>query len=141
MDQVFEFVGNHPALFGVLLLLIMLFIANEVHGTMTGGRRMSPSEAVRLINDRAPLIIDVRSAGDFKKGHLLGAQSVPLAKLDGELDRLAKDPAKPLLVYCALGNSSQTAAHKLMKGGLTEVYPLRGGINAWLGAGLPVTTK
>ena len=30
---------------------------------------------------------------------------------------------------------------KLRKLGYTEVYPLRGGLNAWLGASLPVTTK
>lgn len=141
MDQFIEFVGNHPVLFAALGGLLLLFIANEVHGSMTGGKRLTPGEAVRLINDREPLIVDVRSAADFKKGHLLGAQSVPLVKLDAEAARLTKNKTRPVIVYCALGSSSLTAAQKLQKAGMEEVYPLRGGINAWLGASLPVTTR
>lgn len=83
----------------------------------------------------------MRSGADFKKGHLLGAQSLPLAKLDAETARVTKNKSRPVIVYCALGNTSLTAAQKLQKAGMEEVYPLRGGINAWLGASLPVTTR
>jgi rhodanese-related sulfurtransferase len=141
MDQYIEFVGNHPVLFAALGALIVLFVVNEVHGSMTGGKRLTPGEAVRMINDRDPMILDVRSGADFKKGHLLGAQSVPLAKLDAEAARVTKNKSRPVIVYCALGNSSLTAAQKLQKAGMEEVYPLRGGINAWLGASLPTTTR
>lgn len=136
-----EFVANHPWLFMALAAVIVSLIANEVHGNMTAGRRLSPPEAVRLINDRDPILLDVRTAADFKRGHLLGAQSVPLTKLDAEVSRLAKQPERPVIVYCALGGSSLTAAQKLKKAGLQEVYPLRGGINAWLNASLPVTAR
>lgn len=141
MDQFIEFVGNHPVLFAALGGLVVLFVVNEVHGAMTGGKRVTPGEAVRMINDRDPLIVDVRSGADFKKGHLLGAQNLPLAKFDAEASRLTKNKARPVIVYCALGNTSLTAAQKLQKAGMEEVYPLRGGINAWLGASLPVTTR
>lgn len=141
MSQLFEFIGNHPFLFTALGVIVALIIANEIHGGMTAGTRLSPSEAVRLINDRDPLVLDVRPVPDFKRGHLLGAQNVPLAKLDAELGRLAKQPERPVLVYCALGGSSLTAAQKLRQAGIKEVYPLRGGINAWLNASLPVTAR
>lgn len=141
MSQLVEFFGNHVGLFVALGVVVLLLIANEVHGTLTGGKRLSVPEAVRLINDRDPLILDVRTPADFKKGHLLNAHNAPLTKLDESLGSASKDKSKPVLVYCALGSSSISAAERLRKLGYAEVYPLRGGINAWLGASLPVTAR
>lgn len=141
MDQFIEFFSNHPFLFAALGAAILAFIANEVYGSLTGGKRVTVPEAVRLINDRDPLILDVRTPADFKRGHLLSAMSTPLAKLDEHLTRVGKDKSKPVLVYCALGNSSNTASERMTKQGYAEVYSLRGGINAWQSANLPVTTK
>lgn len=141
MAQFFEFFHAHVWLFVAFGVVLALLIANEVHGNLTGGKRMSPAEAVRLINDRDPLIVDVRPLADFKRGHLLNAFHAPLTKFDEYLGQLAKDKARPVLVYCALGVSSSTAVEKLRKNGFAEVYPLRGGINAWSMANLPLTTK
>lgn len=141
MAQYLEFVANHPFLFAALALVVVALIANEVVGNLTGGKRLSASEAVRLINDRDPIVVDVRSLADFKRGHLLNAFHAPLAKFDDYVGQLAKDKSRPVLVYCALGSSSSTAADKLKKSGFAEVYPLKGGINAWQMANLPVTAK
>lgn len=141
MNQFIEFFGNHPGLFAALGVLLALFIANEVHGAIAGGKRLSVPEAVRLINDRDPIILDVRTPADFKKGHLLRAYNAPITKLGEHLNQIGKDKSKPVLVYCALGSTAVSAAERLRKDGFAEVYPLRGGLNAWLGANLPVTTK
>ena len=141
MAQLLEFVGNHPYLFAAAGALIALLIANEIVGQFTGGKRLSTHDAVRLINDRDPLIVDVRPLPDYKRGHLLNAFHAPLPKFDDVLGQLAKDKARPVLVYCALGTSSSTATDKLRKAGFGEVYGLRGGINGWQMANLPVTTK
>jgi rhodanese-related sulfurtransferase len=141
MDQLLQFAGNHSILFAALGVVVTLFIANELHGALTGGKRLNAVEAVRLINDRDPLILDVRPQADFKRGHLLNAVNVPLAKFEELLGRVAREKDKPVLIYCALGGSSVGAAEKLRKSGFNEVYPLRGGINAWLTSNLPVTTR
>lgn len=142
MDQLFQFVSNHPLLFSALGLVGVLLIANEVHGNVTGRtHRLRVSDAVRLINDRDPLILDLRTLADFKKSHLLNAKSAPQAKLDEAIKTLAKDKARPVLLYCAMGNSAATARDKLSKNGYTEVYHLKGGLNAWLGANMPVTAQ
>lgn len=141
MAQLLEFASNHLGLMAALAALLALFVANEIYGSMTGGQRLSAADAVRLINDRDPLIVDVRPGADFKRGHLLNAQHAPLAKLDEHMGQLLRDKSRPVLVYCALGNSSRTAEDKLRKSGFAEVYELRGGISAWLAANLPVTAK
>lgn len=141
MTQFLEFFNNHPGLFVALGAVVLLLVANEVHGNLTGGKRLTTTEAVRLINDRDPLILDVRTPADFKRGHLLHALNTPLAKLSEHLGQIGKDKARPVLIYCALGGSAGAAADQLKKQGFSEVYPLRGGINAWITANLPVTSK
>lgn len=128
-------------LFTALGAAFVLLILNEMSGVVTGEKRLSPLEAVRLINDRHALVVDVRAPADFKKGHILDAVNVPQARLGERLAEFGKDTARPIVVYCALGGVAAQAAHQLKKAGYTEVYPIRGGLNGWLGANLPVTTR
>ena len=141
MDPLLAFVSQHAVLFSALAAVAALLILNEMSGFVTGEKRLSPLEAVRLINDRHALILDVRPAGDYKKGHLLNAVNVPQQKLGERLEELGKDKARPVVVYCALGGVAAQAAHQLKKAGFSEVYPIKGGLNGWLGASLPVTTR
>lgn len=140
-DQLLSFIHAHPALIAGLGAVLVALIANEIHGNLTGGARLAPMQVVRLINDRDPAVVDVRAHGDFKKSHLLNALNLPLAKLEERANEISKDRSRPVVVYCALGNASVEAAAKLRKLGFTEVYQLRGGLNGWLGANLPVTAK
>ncbi len=141
MDQLLHFVSLHPVLFSALGVAAVLLILNEMSGIVTGEKRLSPVEAVRLINDRHALVLDVRAPADFKKGHILNALNVPQTRLGERLGELGKDTARPIVVYCALGGVAAQASHTLKKAGYTEVYPIRGGLNSWLAASLPVTTR
>lgn len=141
MDQFVEFVGNHPALFGAFALVLLALIINELHGNLRGPKRLSTAEAIRLINDSDALIVDVRTPADFKKGHIINARNVPISKLGEQHKELAKSKGKPVITYCALGSVAPTATDKLKAQGLDPVYVLKGGLNAWQAAGLPVTTK
>jgi len=141
MDQYLQFASQHPLLIGLLALTLLAFIANEVHGNLTGGKKLSVPEVVRLINDRDARIIDVRPAADFKKAHVMGAINIPSDKLQSRLVELSKDKDKPVVLYCALGGTAREAAQSLRKQGFSEAFPLRGGLNAWLAANLPVTTR
>lgn len=140
MDQLLAFVQNHVGLFVALVVVVVLLVANEVHGNIAGGKRLTALEAVRFINDRDPVIVDLRTASDFKRGHLLNAVNAPFAKFDEYVGQF-KDKSRPVLLYCALGTMGSTIAEKLRQQGYAEVYPLRGGINAWLMNSLPVTVK
>lgn len=141
MEQLLQFAAQHPVLISALGAVGVLLILNEMSGVVTGEKRLGPLEAVRLINDRNALVLDVRPPGDFKKGHILNAVNVPQAKLAERLNELGKDTARPIVVYCALGGVAAQATHQLRKAGYAEVYPLKGGLNGWLAASLPVTTR
>ena len=141
MDRLFEFLANHPALTGAALLILILIAINEFIAQRRGGQRVGPADAVRLINDQDAVVIDLRSAADFKRGHILGAINVPFARLDAQLPELKKHSDKPVILCCALGSVSGQAGSKLRAAGFQAVHPLAGGLNAWQGASMPVTAK
>ncbi|MGD9942655.1 MAG: rhodanese-like domain-containing protein [Burkholderiaceae bacterium] len=101
-----------------------------------GGPLLDTLAATRLINDSQAVVVDVRPAADFAGGHLPNARNLPLAEFDKRSSEL---PAgKPVLLYCASGNSAGKAAGALRKAGRGEVFMLAGGLQAWRQAGLPL---
>lgn len=139
--QILAFSQDHMLLVAAFVVVLIAIAVNELHGRMSAGPRLATTDAVRLINDRNALIIDIRGTGEFKKGHLLGAINIPTAKLKESGARLGKDMERPIIVYCNMGGSSLEGAKTLRSLGYKEVYPLRGGINGWQNSNLPVTAK
>jgi len=78
----------------------------------------------------APQLLDVRTVGEYRQGHLPGARLIPLSELEGRLGQLEKD--RPVVVYCARGHRSRTAARLLGDQGYA-VHNLLGGIQKWSG--------
>ena len=77
--------------------------------------------------------IDVRDPEELEFGGVAGAVSVPLGDLPQRAGTL---PAgRPLLVYCASGMRSTTAASLLERAGVGPVVNLKGGYGAWQEAG------
>ncbi|WP_454762708.1 rhodanese-like domain-containing protein [Cupriavidus campinensis] len=104
----------------------------------TGGKRVNPAAATQLINKRNAVIVDIRDAAEFAKGHLPQAKSAPLADLPSRAMGLAKDKSVPLIVVCQTGQRAGKAQAALKEAGYSEVYALEGGMAAWQQAGLPV---
>lgn len=141
MQQLLEFVVNHPVLWSLLALVVAAFVVTEVWRLLRGERPVPPGEAVRLINSRDAVVVDVRSASDFKKSHLLNAVNVPLAGIEDRAREIARDKDTTIVCYCAMGSVAPQAGAKLHKLGYSNVHALKGGINGWQAAGLPVTRK
>ena len=103
-----------------------------------GGPWVSTLEATQLMNREDALVIDVRDADAYAKGHILGAKSVPLADLARRSGDLGKHKSKAVIVSCQTGDRSAAAAATLRQNGFSRVHPLNGGFAAWQQAGLPV---
>jgi len=81
-------------------------------------------------------IVDVRSPGEWKRGHVPCARHIFLPELQkrmGELDR-----AKPTAVYCGSGYRASIATSILKPAGFNELWNVPGSWEAWKKAGLPV---
>jgi rhodanese-related sulfurtransferase len=139
MDRFLEFAGNNTLLVFALLTSFFLVIVTELRRKAAGVTSIDASDAVRLINNDAA-VIDLRSSENFAQGHIVSARNVPMDELDAKLDKLSALKTKPVLAVCAAGITSTKAIDALRKAGFENVYGLRGGMNAWSQAGLPVVT-
>ena len=104
----------------------------------TGGPWVNTLQATQLMNRDDALVVDLRPADEFAKGHILGARSIPLADLARRSGELDKHKAKPVIVHCGDGNRAGGGAALLRKNGFANVVNLSGGYAAWQQAGLPV---
>jgi len=134
-----EFAGNHTLLVFALVTSLLLAVFTELRRKATGMMAVQPTDAVKLINNDA-VVLDMRSAESFSRGHIVGARNVPMDELDGHLDKLARFKSKPVVAVCDAGITSSKAVKTLRKSGFESVYNLKGGMNAWGQAGLPVVS-
>jgi rhodanese-related sulfurtransferase len=90
----------------------------------------APTAQAMLAAGKA-VLIDVREADEFARERIPGARLVPLSTFDpGAI------PAGAVILQCRVGRRSMDAAQRLAATGRTELFNLRGGIDAWRRAGL-----
>ena len=141
MEQVIEFVGNHPLLAGGFVAVLGLLVYTEVMRKIQGMKELSPAQAVPWINDPDAVVIDVSPIADFNKGHIVDARNIQASRLadpDAEIEKLRD---KKLLLVCKSGQSAVPAAISLLKMGVRDVAVLKGGMSQWRSDQFPVTTK
>lgn len=83
-------------------------------------------------NNKNALILDVRTPGEFKGGHIPKAKNIPVQQIGSQLNTLATQKENDIIVYCASGARSANAANILSKNGFNKVYNL-GGIGNYKG--------
>ncbi|MBI2569356.1 MAG: rhodanese-like domain-containing protein [Candidatus Schekmanbacteria bacterium] len=100
---------------------------------------VTAQELDQALKNRPPsLLADVRPAAEYRAGHIPGARSVTL----GSLSRLRWREAggASAAIYGSGEATAKKAATVLLEQGLTRIYVLRGGMDAWMAAGLPTET-
>jgi hydroxyacylglutathione hydrolase len=118
------------------------FDSSELEGWLTADHPTQSYEVATPVQIAARMtagevtVIDVRHTYEWEAGHLAGAQHVMLGYLTERLDEIPTD--RPIVVQCRAGARSAIAASLLQSKGIPAVINLKGGINAWTAAGLPV---
>jgi rhodanese-related sulfurtransferase len=140
MDQVIEFIGNHWILSGIWVFLAAALIGNLLKAS---GKTptLSSQQAVDLVNREDAMVVDIRSASEFAKGHIINSLNIPSAKADESHPKLEKQKQNPIILVCNTGMSVSAVATKLVTSGFERVYKLSGGIQGWQGDNLPLTKK
>ncbi len=138
MSRIPEFAARHWPLFLALAAILALLVGNELQRRLRGLRKVGPAEAVRLMNQRGALVLDVRTEGEFNEGHIPAARHLPPAALEAQVRALEKHKGRPVVVYCRSGARSARVGGILRRHGFEEVFDLDGGLGAWENANLPV---
>jgi rhodanese-related sulfurtransferase len=84
------------------------------------------------------IILDVRTAEEYKDGHLVGSIQIDYYGSDFKNEVSKLDKSKPVFVYCKGGGRSSSSCAILKDLGFKEVYNLQGGITDWKKAGRAV---
>lgn len=95
------------------------------------GSKIKGERALEVVRGGASLL-DVRESSEWRSGHAPGAIHVPLGDIDKAPRRLPK--GRPVVVMCASGMRSRTAAKQLRSLGY-DAASLSGGIAGWQRAG------
>ena len=139
METYLEFAGNHPLLISALVFSLFVLIFTELQRKARGITKVEPQDAVRLINADA-VVIDLRSAEAFARGHIVNAKNLPFEDLPANKEKISKYAKKSIVAVCDAGMTSAKVVESLRKTGVENVYGLKGGINAWTQANLPLVT-
>jgi rhodanese-related sulfurtransferase len=101
-------------------------------------KTIEPQAAARL-QEQGALMVDVREAGEHARARIPGSESAPISALSTV--ELAIDAGRPVVFFCGSGNRTSIYAAALAeKARSAPAYVMRGGLSAWVSAGLPVET-
>jgi cysteine synthase/rhodanese-related sulfurtransferase len=114
-------------------------LANIVEMARSSDDVIDPAQASALVTSPGGAsLIDVRSPKEYEAGHAPGASNVPLADLSaGWATGLPEDKDKPVVTICKVGERSLYGMLILKAMGYRLVKNVRGGLDAWIAAGLP----
>lgn len=127
----FEFMGNHPFLFGTLAVLIVLFFTIE---NKRSGKKVSPNTLGMLVNSQNAQLIDIRAKNKFETGYIQGSRNIPFTQLKDRLEEI-RAIENPVIIICDMGIQAGAAVQLI---GKADVFRLEGGINGWQAAGMPL---
>lgn len=110
--------------------------------TATAAAKTAPdiSEADLLaMKDAPPLLLDVRTPGEFAAGHVPGAWNVPVDDVGSRVDEIrTKAGGREIVVYCQSGTRAGRAKKTLEAAGVSDVRHLTGDWAAWSTSGNPI---
>lgn len=137
MGRLAEFANHHTLLtLGVIAsLLAVLFY--EIRLKSQALTQISVNDAVRLINKGAT-VIDVRSAEEYKAGHIVSARNVELSEIEADQKAVKKPKNKMLVLVCDTGSISARATRVLRKAGFENAFSLKSGLKSWRSENLPL---
>lgn len=92
---------------------------------------LSPEVFKKQITSYSVQLIDVRTANEFKSGHIKNARNIDFFSNNFSKDMSTLNKEKPVYLYCRSGNRSHKAATQLVKLGFSEIYDLKGGYLNW----------
>ncbi len=101
--------------------------------------RLGVADLARLVargGSDAPLVIDVRQASEYERGHVPGSWHIGAGELADRLADLPRD--RPLATICASGYRASVAASILKQAGFGDVSWVGQGVPAWRRVGQAV---
>jgi|TARA_B110000967_G_C18768708_1_gene501884 rhodanese-related sulfurtransferase len=132
--DIFIFASEQWLLISLLLVLIYIFALTE---RTKGGKPMTCSQLVSLMNADQAVLVDVRANADYQAGHVHGAINIPHTKIATRISEIEKHREKIIVLTDQMGQHAGGAGKEMTKQGYT-VRRLSGGMSEWQQQNMPV---
>ncbi len=113
--------------FIILIVVVLLLVGcgKKEDSKIESGKVTCAQMKTIMKGDNNPRLFDVRTAEEYKEGHIDKAENIPY---DVIVDTISKDDSigneTPIIVYCKSGNRSGQAYNSLKVAGYKNVYDL-----------------
>ncbi len=141
LHELTQFVARHWALVSAFVIVLILLFLEEAEAQIGGANQLSVTEATHLMNHEKAVVIDLRDADAFKRGHIIGAKHFYEADLEKHQEKIEKHRKKTIILVDANGAKAARIAARLKKENYENVRVLKGGMSAWAGADMPIVKK
>jgi rhodanese-related sulfurtransferase len=119
--------------------LFLFFVFTSCQAQPGKADKIGPDEFEKAIAGNDMQVLDVRTAGEFKTGHIKNSLQADWTQNQQFVERVQfVDKDRPVYIYCLAGGRSTAAADWMRKNGYKNVVELTGGINAWKTATKPL---
>ena len=104
---------------------------------LAGVQDISSRDAKALLEkNRNVFLLDVRTPQENSQGKLPGTTLIPISEIERRINEIPRN--RTIVVYCAVGSRSRSAADYLSKIGYKDVYNMKDGIVGWYRNGFPL---
>lgn len=94
--------------------------------------KIDSTKTVELANEtKETLVIDVRGADAYEKGHLANAINIPFDDFEGKISDLEGYKDQTIVLICNTGNKSGKAGQMLVDKGFTKIYNAEDGMEEY----------
>ena len=102
-------------------------------------KNVSVAEAAKLVQEKKVTVLDVRTAGEFKDGHIEGAKNIDFTQTESFKSALKElDKKQPYLVHCQAGGRSGKSMKVFKELGFENILHLEEGFGGWEDAKQPI---
>lgn len=114
-----------------LMILPIVLVVGCGQSPASASVDVSVDEALRLWQNKEATLIDVRTPGEYRDGHIPGVVNIPLDELEKRLGEVPKE--KKVVIICRTGNRSAQGTKLLRSKGFDNVFNSTGGMSTWKG--------
>ena len=116
----------------LLVVTLSSAIGCSSNGSGEAYNEIDSTKTIELVNEtKETLVIDVRGADAYAKGHLANAINIPFDEFEGKISDLEGYKDQTIVLICNTGNKSSKAGKMLVDKGFTKVYNAEDGMEEY----------
>jgi len=123
-----------------LLLTALLYTQFVACSVLPGSSTQISQDRLfaQLSSEAKPFILDVRTAREYKNGHIPGAINIDFRELEQRISEIQISKDSPLVIYCEHGIRADFAEMTLRSSGFESIIHLHGHMSKWRKNNLPI---